>query len=377
LGGIKLKTISLKISELRKEKGLSQRDLAEYLGVSFQSVSKWENEVTMPDITLLPMLSEFFGVSVDELLGLKPLNNREYIKSQTDSKDFWSNKLNYLEKNKMFFWNDDYLEFLVKNVWKIDQPVNILDFGCGYGYLGRKLLPLLPQGSTYTGLDINEYFIEQAKEYFSHTTYPTFFQVCDLYDYIPEKVYDIVICQAVLRHLSKPWDILQKMADSAAENGLVACIEVNREFENAGLYLKGMDYHSLCTDFDYHKLWDTELVQDGRDYAAGIRIPFYLQELGLHDIDVRINDRVLFLHPGQKNYEALLQDFITANDWDRPLGEKDKEALIAWFMNRGLTRSEAEAFLTKQFSILEHLDKNKDRSAVLKTLCLVISYGRK
>jgi transcriptional regulator with XRE-family HTH domain len=65
-------TIKLKIAELRKEKGSTQAELAEFLGVSFQSVSKWENGTTMPDITFLPNLAEYFEISVDELLGLKP-----------------------------------------------------------------------------------------------------------------------------------------------------------------------------------------------------------------------------------------------------------------------------------------------------------------
>lgn len=68
----------------------------------------------------------------------------------------WGEKLDYLQSTRTQFWNDDYLEFLVKYVWNIDQPQNIVDFGCGYGYLGLKLLPLLPAGSTYTGIDIAE-----------------------------------------------------------------------------------------------------------------------------------------------------------------------------------------------------------------------------
>ena len=59
--------IGEKIKLLRKQKNISQEVLAQYLGVSFQSVSKWENEATMPDITLVPAIASFFGVSTDEL----------------------------------------------------------------------------------------------------------------------------------------------------------------------------------------------------------------------------------------------------------------------------------------------------------------------
>ena len=56
-----------KIKSLRKQKNISQEILAGYLGVSFQAVSKWENGSTMPDVTLIPAIASFFGVSTDEL----------------------------------------------------------------------------------------------------------------------------------------------------------------------------------------------------------------------------------------------------------------------------------------------------------------------
>lgn len=56
-----------KIKSLRKQKNISQEVLAQYLGVSFQAVSKWESETAMPDITLVPAIASFFGVSTDEL----------------------------------------------------------------------------------------------------------------------------------------------------------------------------------------------------------------------------------------------------------------------------------------------------------------------
>ena len=56
-----------KIKSLRKQKNISQEVLANYLGVSFQAVSKWENGNTMPDVTLIPAIAYFFGISTDEL----------------------------------------------------------------------------------------------------------------------------------------------------------------------------------------------------------------------------------------------------------------------------------------------------------------------
>ena len=66
-------TLGKRIAALRKEKGLTQEQLAEKVGVSAQAVSKWENDVSCPDITLLPLLADILGVTVDELLGVKPI----------------------------------------------------------------------------------------------------------------------------------------------------------------------------------------------------------------------------------------------------------------------------------------------------------------
>lgn len=77
------------IIRLRREKKLTQEDIASFIGVTKASVSKWENKLSMPDITLLPALATLFDVSVDELLGYQPqLNDRQirdiYIKLEKD-----------------------------------------------------------------------------------------------------------------------------------------------------------------------------------------------------------------------------------------------------------------------------------------------------
>lgn len=61
-------TIGKRIAALRREKELKQEDLAEMLNVSAQAVSKWENDLSCPDISILPQLARILGVTVDELL---------------------------------------------------------------------------------------------------------------------------------------------------------------------------------------------------------------------------------------------------------------------------------------------------------------------
>jgi transcriptional regulator with XRE-family HTH domain len=65
-------TVGKKIANLRKEKGMTQDDIAEKLNVSPQAVSKWENDVSYPDIMLLPKIAKLLDTTVDDLLSSEP-----------------------------------------------------------------------------------------------------------------------------------------------------------------------------------------------------------------------------------------------------------------------------------------------------------------
>nr|MBQ8253047.1 helix-turn-helix transcriptional regulator [Lachnospiraceae bacterium] len=71
--------LGLFVSQLRKEQNMTQKELAEKLGVTDKAVSKWERGLSFPDISLLEPLSDTFDVSVMELLQGKRLPNKETI----------------------------------------------------------------------------------------------------------------------------------------------------------------------------------------------------------------------------------------------------------------------------------------------------------
>lgn len=64
--------IAGKLSEKRKERGITQEELASFMGVSKASVSKWETGQSYPDIAILPQLASYFNISIDELMGYEP-----------------------------------------------------------------------------------------------------------------------------------------------------------------------------------------------------------------------------------------------------------------------------------------------------------------
>ena len=75
-GGIKIMKLSLStnISKLRKERYMTQEQLAEALGVTFASVSKWERGVATPELNLIAKMADLFGVSLDAMVGFEVRN---------------------------------------------------------------------------------------------------------------------------------------------------------------------------------------------------------------------------------------------------------------------------------------------------------------
>ena len=67
------------IRQLRRQRDITQDKLAEYLNVSSQAVSKWETGLAYPDITLLPTIARFFGVTTDELFGCNRREDEERV----------------------------------------------------------------------------------------------------------------------------------------------------------------------------------------------------------------------------------------------------------------------------------------------------------
>lgn len=86
--------IGIQIARLRKEQEITQTALAEYLSVSPQAVSRWENGVSVPDICLLPQIAAFFSVSIDDLFGVSDYEKILFLVKKYSSD---RNDVNYRE----------------------------------------------------------------------------------------------------------------------------------------------------------------------------------------------------------------------------------------------------------------------------------------
>lgn len=370
---VSMNKINFRLADLRKSKHITQFELADFMGVSFQTISKWENQVTLPDISVLPVLASYFSVSVDELLGLKPLKGEVFVSEETDSETFWDSHLEYILQTKSENWNNDYLKFLVNDVWKINSPVNVLDCGCGNAHLAAILMPLLPDCSTYTGIDFSSSLTEQAKKLIKKNNINGKIIKQNFFERNIHNQFDIVICQSVLRHIGDSKNFIQKMIDAAKENGMVICIDTNREIECCGLYIDGMDYGYLCDHSGAIKHWNAELANKTRDYSAAMRNAYVMRELGLQDIDIRMNDKVSFVCPEDDDYEIKVNHLIDS----KSLWYTDHEKAIHTLINHGMTKNEAECYVKKNIDICDYLSSHRGEVSFTLFKGKTISFGYK
>lgn len=103
-------TLGKRIVANRKRLGLTQDQLAEQLGVTAQAVSKWENDQSCPDITMLPKLAEIFGITVDALLGCEQLKQEkvydsEIVPAEAEDDTLENEGLHYQKGNWEFRWD--------------------------------------------------------------------------------------------------------------------------------------------------------------------------------------------------------------------------------------------------------------------------------
>lgn len=363
---------NFKLAELRKRKGITQKELADIFSVSMQTISKWETGVAYPNIMMLATISEYFEVSTDMLLGVVPLEE-EYEYSEAGNKEYWVNRVSYLEKIENDMWNEDYMQFLISNVWQINKPITVLDCGCGYGALGLRLLPMLPEGSKYIGIDFSEEMIKKAKMRYAKESYDTQFIVSDILEFDVKEKYDVVISQSFLRHVNNGRKILQKMIDLLKPGGLFVSVECNREFEANGLYISGMDYEYLNNSTCLKNMWLRQLETQERDYSIAMKMPQYLREEGLENIGCRMNDKVVLVEPRMQNYKQKLEDIVESEEW---LDFDDVNDKIINLVNHGMTYAEAGEFCRQQREIGQYI-KNSNEVSIVKVRGTIITYGSK
>ncbi len=288
----------------------------------------------------------------------------------------WGTRLEYLEKSRVFLWNADYFSFLVERVWRIEKPVKVADFGCGLGFAGRMLLPLLPQGSSYTGIDKSSLLLDEARKQFECAGLNAEFLEADITTALMEPRYDIAVCHALLQHFNDPCKIMETMKNSVRDGGLMIFLETDRNLANAGLFFEGLNYHGLNTLGTLQKLWENDRARGNGDPVIGMKLPAYMRSIGLKNIGVRCSDYIQLINPQDETekHQKNVQGFLDSG-WANIA--PDDKGFVKSLMRRGLTRKEAERQRYAEEAIVNYLHAHSLDSCIAAFSGIVIGYGYK
>lgn len=182
-----MEILSQNIARYRKEKNLTQEDLANELGITFQAISKWERGNSLPDITLIPDISRILDVSIDRLFGYK---NQEKITSIYEEE--------YKVEN--YYWGliPSKMCYPILEIMPPIKHLKLLDIGCGEG---KDAVFFARNGYDVSAFDISKVGIEKANELCKefNTRIDTF--RADINDYRLKISYDILFSSGVLHYL--------------------------------------------------------------------------------------------------------------------------------------------------------------------------------
>jgi len=196
------------ISIYRKEKGLTQEELAQKLGLTSQAVSKWENAQTMPDIALLPQLASILEVSIDKLFGYAAHN-----KTITIYEDEY--------RTEGYYWGTEPNRacYQVLELMPPTRRLKLLDVGCGEG---RDAVFFARNGYDVSAFDISDAGIEKTKRLAEQIGVHVHVFKADILDYRLDTHYDIIFSSGVLHYIKPEYrqEIFDNYKTYTNENGI-------------------------------------------------------------------------------------------------------------------------------------------------------------
>lgn len=183
------KTLGANIARYRKERGLTQRELADRLNISCQAVSKWETGQTAPDLCLLPAIAEILRVSTDRMMGC--------------FHDFGlANDYESRYRGEGYYWGvkPSYMALKLLELIPPERELSVLDIGCGEG---KDAVFLARCGYRVSAFDVTESGIEKTKRLAEKAGVFVDAFTANLLDFRPERSFDILFSSGVF-HYIKP-----------------------------------------------------------------------------------------------------------------------------------------------------------------------------
>lgn len=184
-----MEMIGHNIARYRKERNLTQEDLAKELGITFQAISKWERGNSLPDITLIPDISRILDISIDRLFGY---NSQEKVTSIYEEE----------YKTENYYWGliPSKMCYPILELMPPIRPFKVLDIGCGEG---KDSLFFARNGYDVSAFDISTVGIDKARELYNKLNVIVNIFRADINDHRLKSKYDILFSSGVL-HYIKP-----------------------------------------------------------------------------------------------------------------------------------------------------------------------------
>ena len=289
---------------------------------------------------------------------------------------FWDGSDEQLREGYLLQHNDDYLEFLVQRVWGLKDACRLVEFGCGAGKMGLKLLPLLPLGSSYTGIDQSAALIAKARQVWARAPFKAEFYEGSIYATpFPEDSCDVALTRTVLMHVPFPEKALEEMIRVTRSGGMIITCEANRNAHSAMLHIDEAN-HQETVPLELFQTINREIRKcTGVDHNIGIKMPVLMHKAGLVNVQARQSDAVRCLFPPlETEYKQRVFKAICDEGYGQP--KPDKAGRMRWkanLMDYGIGEEAADTEIERELEE-DFLNKGPGYHTVYPTL-LTWSYG--
>jgi ubiquinone/menaquinone biosynthesis C-methylase UbiE len=289
---------------------------------------------------------------------------------------YWDDADEYLRLCFILNHNEDYLEFLIRSVWKLNQACRLVEFGCGFGRIGLQLMRLLTQGSTYTGIDQSSTLISKGRQVWADKPWPAEFHEGSIYETpFADGSFDVALIHTVLMHVPYPDKVLQEMIRVTKPNGWVIACEANRNAHTAMLHIEESN-HQEMVPLELFQTINREIrKRTGVDHNIGAKLPVLMHNAGLQQIQIRVSDAARFLYPPiDTDYKNSLFKAICDEGYGQPRpDDEQRERWKANLMSYGISEHDADTEIAREVDE-EFLNKGQEYHTVYTSL-LTWSFG--
>lgn len=264
----------------------------------------------------------------------------------------WDDQYELLSATRPQYHNEDYWRFLVREVWRLDdRPRRVVDFGCGYGWVGLFLMPMLAPGSDYTGLDQSEALLERGRSLSAERPYDARFVQGDAMSTgLDDSQFDIAIAHTLLMHLPEPRRGLAEMIRVTRNGGLVIACDASHNAINALIHVHETNEQDNVPLSLFQAMNAHLRRSSGVDHNIGMKTPVLMHQLGLTEVQARVSDAVRLSFPPldtsekERLFKAICDDGLGVVPGD----EESFERAVASLVARGAPEDAAAAELRRE-----------------------------